>query len=106
MTESPNLSYVHGIAGEDSEFVARFMKVLKEEFSWEVGMYLRHIQLKEPREASEIVAKFKYKLSILGLNKSFTFAVVYEKCLRVGDVSKAAEFNKILETVHTFLAKF
>lgn len=105
MIESPNLSYVREIAGEDDEFVKRFMIVFKEEFSFEVGMYLRHLKRKEPREASKIVGKSKYKLSMLGLNKSFTFAVSYEKRLRDGDVSQAAEFTKILEKVNTFLAK-
>lgn len=104
MTESPNLSYINEIAGEDYEFERCFIRVFKEEFSWEVGMYLRHIQRKEPREAAEIVAKSKYKLSILGLHESFNFAVAYEKSLSQGDVSKNAEFIKILEKVNSFLA--
>ncbi len=105
MDESPNLSYVIEIAGEDYEFVKRFMAVFKEEFLLEVGMYLRYIKRNEPCEASKIVRKSKYKLSMLGLNRSFTFAVVYEKRLRDGDISQDVEFKKILETVNTFLAK-
>jgi hypothetical protein len=105
MPESLSLTYVHEIAGEDYEFVKRFMTIFKEEFSWEVGMYLRHIKRKEPREASEIVAQSKYKLSMLGLKKSYMFAIAYEKNLRDGDFSKYAEFTKILEKVNAFLSK-
>lgn len=105
MSESPNLSYVNQIAGEDCEFAKQFMIVFKEEFSLEVGMYLRYIKNKQPREASKIVGKSKYKFSMLGLNTSFTFAVAYEQRLREGDISQDVEFTKILETVNTFLAK-
>lgn len=105
MEELPNLSYVNEIAGEDGDFAHRYINLLKEEFRWEVGMYMRHIKKKQPRQAAEIVGKSKYKLSMLGLARAFTFAVEYEKLLRLGDTSRDTEFRKILTTVNTFLAK-
>ena len=105
MKETPNLLYIIEIAGEDHDFAKRFINLLKEEFRWEVGMYLRHIDRLEPRQAAEIVAKAKYKLSILGLQKSFDFANQYERHLRNGDTSLDEKFRKILENVNAFLMK-
>ncbi len=105
MEEFPNLSYVHEIAGDDTDFAQRYINLFKEEFRWEVGMYLRYIKKQRPRQAAEIVAKSKYKLSMLGLARAFTFAVEYEKLLRLGDSSRDTEFRKILATVSAFLIK-
>lgn len=105
MEESPNLSYVREIGGEDRDFAHRYIKLLKEEFQWEVGMYLRHINKKQPKQAAEIVASSKYKLRILGLERAFNFAIEYEKLLRLGDSSRDIEFRKILTTVSNFLRK-
>ncbi len=103
MVEIPNLSYMNEIANEDQDFFNRFMIYFKEEFRWEVGMYLRHIEKEEPRAAAEIVGQSKYKLSMLGLKSSYDFAEYYEKCLQVGDYSRHVEYRKILEKVILFL---
>lgn len=105
MDEFPNLSYVHEIANGDFDFVKRFTDKFKEEFRWEVGMYLRYIEKKEPREAAEIISKFKYKLRILGLEKAFNFAVNYEQNLQIGNDKHHPDFRKILEQVNQFLSK-
>lgn len=103
MKEDPNLSYLEEIAGEDNDFEQRFIKLFKEEFLWEVGMYLRYMHRKEPRAAAEIVSKSKYKLSMLGLKNSFDFANSHEENLQVGDISMHNDFQKILKKVNTFL---
>lgn len=105
MEESPSLSYVKEIAGDDVDFAKRYIALLKEEFSWEVGMYLRYIERHEPREAAEMVGKSKYKLSMLGLEQAFTFAVNYERDLQQGDTTRDTEFRKILKSVNDFLMK-
>jgi len=105
MNEFPNLSYVNEIAGTDRDFAPRFINLLKEEFRWEVGMYLRHIRNRQPREAAEIVRKSKYKFSMLGLFQSYIFADSYEQHLRSGNANFHADFRKILEKVNSFLAK-
>ena len=103
MKETPNLSYVEEIAGDDCDFTQRFVKRFKEEFLWEVGMYLRYIKKKEPRAAAEIVAKSKYKLSMLGLENAFDFANSHEENLHLGDISMHSDFQKILRKVGEFL---
>lgn len=103
MKELPNLSYMMEIAGQDDDFAQRFMKLFKEEFLWEVGMYLRHINKKEPRAAAEIVAQSKYKLSMLGLENAYDFANTHAENLQVGDLSMDTDFRNILEKVNTFL---
>lgn len=105
MDETPNLLYIKEIAGSDAGFEKRYISLLKEEFSLEAGMYLRHIERQEPREASEMVGRTKYKLSMLGLELAFTFAVQYEQALQVGDYSKDAKFREILKSVNEFLTK-
>lgn len=103
MKEAPNLSYLEEIAGEDRDFEQRFMKLFKEEFLWEVGMYLRYIKREEPRAAAEIVAKSKYKMSMLGLKNAFHFAVDHEEKLHIGDASLHKGFKQILRKVNKFL---
>ncbi len=103
MKEDPNLSYLEEIAGDDTDFEQRFVKLFKEEFLWEAGMYLRHIKRKEPRAAAEIVAKAKYKFSMLGLENSFDFVNTHEENLQIGDFSMHADFHKILKRISEFL---
>lgn len=103
MKETPNLSYFEELAGDDYDFGQQFLKLLKEEFLWEVGMYLRYIKRNEPRAAVEIVSKSKFKLSMLGLVNSFDFANSHEENLQVGDKSMHNEYLKILNKVSAFL---
>ncbi|TMM58360.1 Hpt domain-containing protein [Maribacter algarum] len=105
MKEAPNLSYLEEIAGQDNDFEQRFIKLFKEEFLWEVGMYLRYIQKNEPRSAAEIVTKSKYKFSILGLENSYDFANTHEENLQQGDTSMHYGFQKILKKVNLFLSE-
>lgn len=105
MEENPNLSYVREIAGEDNDFAKRFIALLKEEFTLEIGMYLRHIRKQRPRDAAEIVSKSKYKLSMLGLEKGYTLAASHEQNLHMDDTTLDGEFQNILRKVNTFLKK-
>jgi len=105
MKEAPNLSYVSEISGKDSDFEQRFIKLFKEEFLWEVGMYLRYIKKNEPRAAAEIVTRSKYKFTMLGLQNSFDFANTHEENLQIGDTSMHNDFQKILKKVSLFLAE-
>jgi hypothetical protein len=103
MKEAPNLSYLTEIAGEDIDFEKRFIKLFKEEFLLEVGMYLRYMKEKEPRAAAEVVGKTKYKLGMLGLENSFDFANTHQENLQLGDTNLDRGFRKILKTVNQFL---
>ena len=103
MEEGPNLSYVMAIANNDAEFKKHFVHRLKEEFLWEVGMYLRHIKRNEPRSAAEIVTKLKYKIDMLDMKKSYYFTASFEENLRVGDDSEHEQFKNILQKIGVFL---
>lgn len=103
MEEFPNLSHIKEIAGDDADFVKRYISLMQEEFSWEAGMYLRHIKKSEPREAAEMVGKSKYKLSMLGLEQAYAFAIKYEQALQQGDSSRDVKYRKILDHVNNFL---
>ncbi len=105
MEERPNLSYVEEIAGKDLAFASRFILLFKEEYALEMGMYLRYIKNKQPRQAAEIVAKSKYKFSMLGLERASDVAAHYEMQLQQGDDSLDAEYKKILEQVNSFLTE-
>lgn len=105
MKETPNLSYFIELACGDKEFGQQFLKLLKEEFSWEVGMYLRHIKKNEPRAAVKMVSRSKFKLSMLGLANSFDFANSHEENLYAGDISMHNDYVKILNKVSVFLYK-
>ena len=103
MKEFPNLSYIDEISGGDNEFQQRFLKLLKEEFLWEVGKYLYHMERQELRSASEMVAKSKYKLRMLGLEYGSILADTHAENLRMGYKERHQDFKNILEKVSAFL---
>lgn len=105
MEEFPNLSYVEEIAGTDYDFAKRFVSLFKEEFSWEVGMYLHYLKKDKPRAAAEIVGQSKHKFSVLGLQNAFSLANKHELKLHQGNTELDDEFRKILIAVLAFLKK-
>lgn len=106
LEEIPNLDYVVELVGtEDFEFQSKFVAIMKTEFTWDLGKYLYHIKINEPRTAAEIVHKLKYKLSVLGMEKSFVFAEFHKEKLERGDTSFDADFKILLKKVSNFLDK-
>lgn len=104
LTEKPNLAYVVELVGTtDFDFEKKFVALLKAEFKWDLGKYLYHIKIDEPRSAAEIVHKLKYKFSVLGMTRAFEFAERHKERLHVGDSSLHNDFNEILKTVGAFL---
>ncbi|MBU2947723.1 Hpt domain-containing protein [Zobellia uliginosa] len=102
--ERPSLNYVENLVGaRDSEFEQKFVILLKSEFAWDLGKYLYHIKLNEPRAAAEIVHKLKYKISILGMEKTFAFAEEHKERLHAGDAAFDEDFKKVLKKINVFL---
>ena len=102
--ERPSLNYVENlVVARDAEFEKKFVTLLKSEFSWDLGKYLYHIKLDEPRAAAEIVHKLKYKISVLGMKKTFVFAEEHKERLHAGDASLDEDFKKILKRINVFL---
>ena len=102
--ERPSLNYVENLVGaRDLEFERKFVTLLKSEFSWDLGKYLYHIKLDEPRAAAEIVHKLKYKISVLGMEKTFAFAEEHKERLHAGDAALDEDFKKVLKKINVFL---
>lgn len=102
--ETPNLSYVGDLIGtKDCEFQKKFVDLLKIEFTSNLGKYLYHIKIEEPRAAAEVVYKLKYKFSVLGMKKAYVFAENHRERLHVGNMDLDADFKKILKIVSNFL---
>ena len=103
MKEQPNLSYVHQLSGGDKDFENKLMAVVIRELPEEMAIYMSSVQTKNYKEAASNVHKLKHKISILGLEKSYHFAEVYEDELREGINNRQAEFIEILEGMLTFI---
>lgn len=101
--ESPNLEYLDALAGDDAEFKANFIAIVKEEFPEESSLYYRHLEQNELKAASEDVHKLKHKINILGLNTSYEFAARYEEDLREGKTAMQADFAAILSTIENYI---
>ncbi|MEK6152188.1 Hpt domain-containing protein [Flavobacteriaceae bacterium 3-367] len=103
MKEKPNLDYIKQLAGDDSAFEKKFINILKEEFPQEKAEYLGNIKNNLPREAALNVHKLKHKFNVLGLTKSYRFAVDYEESLRMADTSLQWEFLEILDIIENYV---
>ncbi len=104
--ESPNLAYVVELAGtSDFDFEQKFVAILKQEFSWDLGRYLFHINRGEPRAAAEMVHKLKYKIRVLGMPNASEFAERHEEKLHIGETGLDEDFKRILKTIDVFLKK-
>ncbi len=103
MEEKPNLTYIDNLAGDDQDFKAKFITIIKEEFPQEVNTYVEHIKSDEPRAAAEIVHKLKHKFNILSMEKAYRFSVDYEEELRRGNMKMNADFLNILQSITSYL---
>lgn len=105
MEEVPNLSYVISLVKDDFEFRAKFLAIIKREFPLELQKYLLHMRREEPRAAAELVHKLKYRVSALGMDRSFELTEKHEERLHIGDTSLDFEFRRILKKIIAYLEK-
>jgi len=103
--EQPNLSYINSMSGGDSAFEQKLIGIIKQEFPDEKKVYFNNIANKNYKLAAENVHKLKHKISILGLEKSYETAVVFENNLLQGDISLQIEFETILTIITNYLHK-
>jgi len=101
--ETPNLSYVNKLSGDDEAFKEKLIKIIKFEFPLEKEVYLNNLKAKKHIVAAADVHKLKHKISILGLEKSYKIAEDYENNLKEDSLELKEEFDKILETISAFL---
>lgn len=101
--ETPNLSYIHSMSGGDKAFEHKLISIIKLEFPEEKAIYLKNISSNNFKEAAENVHKLKHKISILGLEKSYEVAVVFENNLLENSTTGREKFDAILQKMTDFL---
>ena len=103
--ENPNLSYIKKLADGDVEFEANLIAILKKELPKEKEAFIESIRIKNYQNSAEHVHKIKHKISILGLEKSYDFAISFEEELKNGNPKRYDTFLSILQSIEEFLMK-
>ena len=103
--EQPNSEYINQLSGDNEEFKAKIVGILKKELPEEVAFYENQVQTKNYKLAAESVHKLKHKVSILGLEKSYYIAEEYEENLKANSTNLQFDFEKILKMMQDFVAK-
>lgn len=103
--EQPNSVYINQLSGDNEEFKAKIVGILKKELPEEVAFYENQVQTKNYKLAAESVHKLKHKVSILGLEKSYYIAEEYEENLKANSTNLQSDFEKILKMMQDFVAK-
>ena len=103
--EQPNLLYISTLSGGDEAFKTKLITIIKTEFPSEKTVYIKNIEAKNFKEASENVHKLKHKISILGLEKSYKIAADFENNLKDNNDDAGKEvFKDILQNITDYLA--
>ncbi|MBC8753197.1 Hpt domain-containing protein [Kordia sp. YSTF-M3] len=103
--DTPNLSYIKELADGDAEFEASLITILKKELPKEKEAFIESVQNKNYQNSAEHVHKIKHKISILGLEKSYSFAISFEEELKKGNPKRYETFLSILQKMEEFLMK-
>ncbi|MBE7640586.1 Hpt domain-containing protein [Salegentibacter sp. BLCTC] len=103
MEEQANFSYIQQLSGGDKDFEIELLKVIKRELPGEIEVFRKNTQNRAYKNASDSVHKLKHKISILGFEKAYHLAELYEAELREGQNNKQPEFEEILEKMLRFI---
>lgn len=103
--EAPNFNYIDDLAGGDMEFKDKLLSLIKKELPGEIDLYVKTISEKDFKRSAEVVHKIKHKITILGLENTYTLAAKYEEELKEGNSGFHEEFYKILKNMTIFLEK-
>ncbi|MFK7748365.1 MAG: Hpt domain-containing protein [Kordia sp.] len=101
--EQPNLAYVEQLARGDDKIRQTLIDVIKTEFPEEKKEYQDSLDKKDYKKIEENVHKIKHKISILGLEKSYELANVYEHNLREKSMQGETDFEQILNTISAYI---
>jgi len=101
--DSPNLSYIKQLADGDAEFEANLIAILKKELPHEKEAFIDSIRKKDYQNSAALVHKIKHKISILGLEKSYEFAIAFEEELKNDNSAQYDAFLRILQNMEDFL---
>jgi hypothetical protein len=101
--ETPNLNYINQIARGDNSIKKTLIDVIKTEFPDEKEDYYESLKEKEYKKIEENVHRLKHKISILGLEKSYTKANNFEHNLRENSLEGQQDFDEILIAITNFI---
>jgi len=101
--ELPNLNYIKSMSGGDLDFEQKLIDIIKKEFPEEKKVYYANLKNENYKLMAENVHKLKHKISILGLERSYEIAVVFENSLLEGDNSLQDKFDTILISMTNYL---
>lgn len=103
--ELPNTNYIDQISGDDLDFRAKIIAILKEELPQEIDLVKSQLLHGAFSEAAQSVHKLKHKISILGLEKSYYIAEDFERNLKNNSTVMQPDFEAILEVMQQFVLK-
>jgi HPt (histidine-containing phosphotransfer) domain-containing protein len=101
--EKPNLDYIEKLARSDESLRNKLITVLKIEFPEEKKEYYKSLKNKNFKQIEENVHRLKHKISILGLEKSYTIANEFEHNLRELNLDRVDDFDQILVAISSYL---
>jgi HPt (histidine-containing phosphotransfer) domain-containing protein len=101
--EKPNLDYIEKLARSDDSLRNKLITVLKIEFPEEKKEYYKSLKNKNFKQIEENVHRLKHKISILGLEKSYTIANEFEHNLRELNLDRVDDFDQILIAISSYL---
>ncbi len=101
--ENPNENYIKELSGNNLEFRAKIISVLKKELPEEISAYKENIKANNHQLAASSVHKLKHKISVLGMEKSYYIAEELEINLLKQSTNLQAEFENILYAMQQFV---
>ncbi|GEQ87027.1 histidine kinase [Patiriisocius marinistellae] len=102
--EKCNTNYIDALSDGNKVFRAKLIATLKEEFPNEFVIYFDNVD-KDLKKTAESVHKLKHKIGILGLEKSYDLAIIYEENLRKHSLEGKESFELILDNMYHFINK-
>lgn len=100
--EKPNLNYINDLAGDDDDFRAKLVGVIKSELPTEIAEYTASITTNNFTKAVSHVHKLKHKISVMGMEESYHLAEQFENELKESNTGLAPKFNEVLTLMQEF----
>lgn len=97
--EPLNLTYLHSLSGGDAAFEQKLIDIIKKEYPLEKALFYENFEKGNFKLASGTVHKIKHKISILGLEKSYATATLFENNLLENNTSLSEAFSLILNNI-------
>jgi len=103
MKERATLNYIKEIAGDDKDYIAKLLNIIKIEFPQEKEQFIVFYKQQDFRLCAEMVHKLKHKINIFGLEKSYEVARDFENQLKNNNDNLYLPFYQILMHIENYL---